>query len=244
MTTVEELKRVLEERKLIDALDPELIKRLAEFSEPKIDVEDEVKKKANLADVIADRVAALEKDDPQNSIRNATRCLEGHGYLELQNMVANYYYRSGQNQMINEIREILGLEKLYMPGERARIKAQQASNDERSPEVWNCPELEDWEIVGSKGSAKLIPIGEDGSLLVIGTKSVVIAASLIRSYQRNEWGLDTDELAKADELNKVKVVWKVPSKDDEDHDCSHIFNWSEVTTKHNPKAVTGFMLQY
>lgn len=188
---------------------------------------------------ISELISELELNDAENSIRNATRCLNQQGVRELEVMVTNYHYRSGINYIKNEIREILGL-----PVMRTELEQQQfeyaISHPKGSQVWWNCPELQPHEFEIVEGSAKLIPLGEDRlTLVVIGTKDRKKATRMIRRYQR-DW-YDNDLLATETEVESVKLVWRKAGEGEGDH--THMFSWSKNDTKNNLKAIHAFVFE-
>lgn len=189
---------------------------------------------------ILELIDELELDDAENSIQNATRCLNEQGYHELQVMVHNYQYRAGINHLKNEIREILGLPRLETELEKKRREAA-IKYPMGSLMDWNCPELQPHEFELIEGSAKLIPLGEDRlTLVVIGTKDRKKAGRMIRRYQRDYY--DDDLLSPDTELELKKLVWREAKYDDE-QDHTHMFSWSSRDTKNNPKAVEAFIME-
>lgn len=187
---------------------------------------------------IEELISELELDDAENSIRNAERCLKEQGYHELQVMVHNHFYFAGINHLKNEIREILGL-----PVMRTELEQKRFEYDIKHPKGskvwWNCPELQPHEFEITEGSAKLIPLGEDGTMVVIGTKDRKKAARLMRRYQR-DW-LDDDLLAKDNELEAKKIVWRKAGDEDGEH--THMYSWRSRDTKNNHKAIDAFIFE-
>jgi hypothetical protein len=188
---------------------------------------------------ISEYIEALELDDAANSIENATRCLNEQGYHELQVMVHNHFYNAGINRAKNELREILGL-----PVMRTELEQKRFDYDTTHPKGsrvwWDCQPLQEHEFEIAEGSAKLIPLGEDGtSMVVIGTKDRKKAARMVRRTQR-DW-LETDLLAQDSELELKKLVWR--NAGDEDGEHTHMFSWSSRDTKNNPKAVDAFVYE-
>ena len=191
-------------------------------------------------EAITELIAELELDDAENSIRNASRCLNEQGYLELQNMVADYYYRSGINHIKNEIREILGLPRLETELEKKHREAM-LKYPMGSLVDWDCPPLEAHEYEITEGSAKLLPLGEDAtSMVVIGTKDRAKALRMMRRYER-DW-LDDDLLAQDRDIVQTKLVWR---KADQEYDGehTHMFSWSAKDTKRNPQAVDAVVFE-
>ena len=136
-------------------------------------------------EAIIEYISELELDDAENSIRNATRCLEQQGYHELQVMVSNYHWRGGINHAKNEIREIIGLPVMRTELEQKQFEYA-ISHPKGSQVWWNCPELQPHEFEIVEGSAKLIPLGDDRlTLVVIGTKDRKKATRMMRRYQRD-----------------------------------------------------------
>lgn len=188
---------------------------------------------------ISDLISELELDDAENSIRNATRCLNEQGYHELQVMVHNHFYYAGINHLKNEIREILGL-----PVMRTELEQKRYEYDLKHPlgsrEWWACPELKPHEFEVVEGSAKLIPLGDDGvSMVVIGTKDRKKAARMMRRCQR-DW-LDSDLLVQDNELELKKMVWREAGEEDGEH--THMFSWRKRDTKNNAKAVDAWIFE-
>ncbi len=188
---------------------------------------------------IIELISELELDDAANSIENATRCLNNQHYHELEVMVHNYHWRSGINHIKNEIREILGLPVMRTEFEQKRLDYA-IKHPMGSKVWWNCPELQPHEFEITEGSAKLIPIGEDGgSMVVIGTKDRKKALRMMRRYER-DW-LDDDLLAQDRDIEIKKLVWRKAGDEDGEH--THMFSWSSRDTKHNPKAVDAFIFE-
>lgn len=189
---------------------------------------------------IIEFIASLERDDVENSKRNAERCLDGEGYLELQNMVADYYYRAGINHAKNEIREILGLPRLMTDREKKQLDYD-LKHPMGSLIDWDCPELQAHEYEVVEGSAKLIPLGDDQlTMVVIGTKDRKKAARMMRRYSMDWW--DREDAVQDSELEFKKMVWRDAKYEGED-DHTHMFSWSARDTKNNPKAVDAFILE-
>lgn len=189
---------------------------------------------------IIELISDLELDDVENSIRNAKRCLEGQGYLELQNMVHNYHYNAGINHIKNEIREILGLPRLMTDREKRELE-NAVKYPMGSLVNWDCPELEAHEYELTEGSAKLIPLGDDGStFMVIGTKDRKKAGRMMRRYS-NDFYDNGDEI-KDTELELKKVVWRKADQE-YDGDHTHMFSWSSKDTKNNVNAVEAFIFE-
>lgn len=189
---------------------------------------------------IIELISELELDDPKNSIRNATRCLNEQGVRELEVMASNYYYRAGINHIKNEIREILGLQIMRTELEQRQFEYA-VKHPMGSATNWNCPELQPHEAEITEGAAKLIPVGDDAStLIVIGTKDRKKAARLMRRYQR-DW-LDDDLLTQDTELEQKKLVWRKAEYEGEG-DYTHMFSWSRKDTNHNPKAIDAFVFE-
>lgn len=189
---------------------------------------------------IVELISELELDDAENSIRNATRCLNEQGVRELEVMASNYYYRAGINHIKNEIRGILGLQEMRTELEQKRLDYA-VKHPMGSASNWNSPPLQPHELEITEGSAKLIPVGDDAStLIVIGTKDRKKAARLMRRYQR-DW-LDDDLLTQDTELEAKKVVWRKAEYEGEG-DYTHMFSWSAKDTKHNPHAVDAFVFE-
>lgn len=189
---------------------------------------------------IIDFIASLERDDVGNSIRNAKRCLEGEGYLELHNMVSDYFYRAGINHAKNEIREILGLPRLMTDREKKQLEYN-LKHPMGSAVDYDCPELQPHEFEVVEGSAKLIPLGDDRlTMVVIGTKDRKKAARMMRRYSMDWW--DRDDAVQDSELELKKLVWRDAKYEGED-DHTHMFSWSSRDTKNNAKAVDAFILE-
>lgn len=188
---------------------------------------------------IIELVSELELDDVENSIENATRCLKEQGHRELEVMASNYYWRAGINHVKNEIREILGLPRLETELEKSRREAA-IKYPMGSGMNWDCPPLEPHETEVTEGSAKLIPVGDDlSTLVVIGTKDRKKAARLMRRYCRDYLN---DELPQDHDLETKKLVWRKAQYEDE-NDYTHMFSWSDKDTKNNPKAVDAFIFE-
>lgn len=188
---------------------------------------------------ISEYIESLELDDAENSIRNAERCLKEQGYHELQVMVHNHFYYAGINHAKNELREILGLPIMRTELEQKRFDYE-TTHPKGSRVWWDCQPLQEHEFEIVEGSAKLIPLGEDGtSMVVIGTKDRKKAARMVRRTQR-DW-LETDLLAQDSELELKKLVWR--NAGDEDGEHTHMFSWSSRDTKNNPKAVDAFVYE-
>lgn len=200
--------------------------------------------------LIHELVEDLVVDDIENDIRNAERCLREEGRtLEIENIAKNRMYHDGQNHKINEIREILGLPRLYLKGEKERIE--RASKDYyagRQMFTYDCPPLEDSNFLITDGSAKFFSLGEDGdTYVVIGTKSARKAYTLMKRYEVNECGLSADEgiseeyRGRVEELPRGRIVWR---KDESDSDYEYYYSWSDKDTKNNPKAVDCFIVSF
>lgn len=190
-------------------------------------------------EAIIEFIASLDMDDAKNSIKNATRCLNEQGVRELEVMASNYYYRAGINAAKNELREIFGLPRLMTDREKRELEYA-LKHPMGSRQWWNCPELKPHEFEIVEGSAKLIPLGDDGvSMVVIGTKDRRKAARMMRRCQR-DW-LDTDLLVEDHELEPKKLVWREAGEEDGEH--THMFSWSKKDTKNNQKAVDAFIYE-
>lgn len=190
-------------------------------------------------EAIEELISELELDDAANSIENATRCLNEQGYHELQVMVHNHFYYAGINHLKNEIREILGLPVMRTELEQKRFDYD-TTHPKGSQVWWDCPPLQDHEYEITEGSAKLIPLGEDAtSMVVIGTKDRKKALRMMRRYER-DW-LDDELLAQDCDLEPVKLVWRKAGEEDGDH--THMFSWTARDTKRNPKAVDAFVFE-
>lgn len=186
---------------------------------------------------IIELISELELDDAENSIRNAERCLKEQGYHELQVMVHNHFYYAGINHLKNEIREILGL-----PVMRTELDQKRYEYDIKHPVGskvwWDCPPLEPHEFEITEGNAKLIPLGDDGTtMVVIGTKDRKKALRMMRRYER-DW-LDDSDLSEDRDLEAKKIVWRKPIEEEGEH--THMFSWKSRDTKNNPKAVDAFI---
>lgn len=173
----------------------------------------------------------------ENSLKNMERGLLSDSTLEVTNVLANRHYAEGQLYVINQIREILDLPRLWAPGEKERHDHSVKMAQMGSKHFYDCPPLFHFEMVD--GPAKLIALGEDGTLVVIGTKDRKRAARLMRKYEREYYG-------ESNELDNVlpeqtKIVWRTAGE--EDGDFSHMFSWSARNTKNNPAAVDCFILE-
>lgn len=189
-------------------------------------------------EAVIEFIASLERDDVENSISNAKRCLEGEGYLELQNMVSNYFYLSGINHAKNELREILGLPRLMTDREKRQLE-NSVKYPMGSQVDWNCPPLQDHEFEVTEGTARLIPIGDEGtSMIVIGTKDRKKALRMMRRYER-DW-LEPDLLSEDRDITEIKLAWRKANQG-YDGEHTHMFSWSKRDTKNNPNAVHAFL---
>jgi len=189
-------------------------------------------------------------DDIEQSVRNARNAFETRTTLQLENMVHNHYYNSGQNRMINEIREILGLPKLYLPGEKERIERELKDYySGKKPFTYDCPPLESDQYLLEDGSAKFFTLGEDcDTYVVIGTKSARKAFNLMRRYERDECGLDSEEGVSGEYKDNIgglptgMIVWRRAYSEEEDY--SYYYSWSDKDTKNNPKAIDCFIVRF
>lgn len=187
---------------------------------------------------IVDYLSELELDDAENSIRNATRCLNEQGYHELNVMVANAHHRNGVNYAKNELREILGLDRMMNDLEKRQLEYS-IKHPMGSRIAWDCPELEPHEFEITEGNAKLIPLGDDMiSMVVIGTKDRKKALRMMRRYER-DW-LEPDFLSEDRDIEEIKLVWR-KAEFDHESDSTHMFSWSKKDTKNNPKAIHAFL---
>lgn len=100
---------------------------------------------------IIELISELELDDAENSIQNATRCLNEQGYHELQVMVHNHFYFAGINHLKNEIREILGLPVIRTDLEQKRFDYD-TTHPKGSRVWWDCPELKAHEFEITEGA--------------------------------------------------------------------------------------------
>lgn len=199
--------------------------------------------------LIHEYVERLVVDDIDNDIRNAERCLREEGRtLEIENIAKNRMYHAGENNVINDIRDILGLDRLYLKGEKERIDEQIKLGSMGTRLGYDCPPLDNDEFNLIDGNAKLIVLGEEGdTYVVIGTKSADKAYRLMRKYEA-DLGLYTDEgvayLYKddRDSLPREKIVWRKAEYEGED-DFRHMFSWSESNIKGNPRAVEAFVVR-
>lgn len=190
---------------------------------------------------IVELIGELELDDAENSIENATRCLNEQGYHELQVMVHNYHYRAGINHIKNEIREILGLPRLETDLDKRR-REYAIKHPMGSRVLYDCPPLQDHEFETVEGSAKLIPLGDDMvSMVVIGTKDRRKALRMIRRYERDWLELDSNDLSTDDDLEVKKIVWRKADYDHEIDRHTHMYSWSSKDTKNNPNAIDAFI---
>lgn len=200
--------------------------------------------------LIHEYVENLVVDDIDNEIRNAERCLREEGRtLEIENIAKNRMYHAGENTVINDIRDILGLPRLYLKGEEERIKEQIKLGSMGTRLGYDCPPLEDSEITLSDGKAKLIVLGEEqDTYVVIGTKSLEKAYRLMRRYERDECGLYSDEGIAyiwknlPEEIKRTKVVWRKADYEGEE-DFRTMWSWNESYIKGNPRAVDAFLVR-
>lgn len=199
--------------------------------------------------LIHEFVDNLEEDDVEQSVRNARSALEGGTTLQLENMVHNHYYHAGANHVKNEIRELLGLPRLYARGEKEQLE--RLGKSQYADGRWydyDCPELPDSEYSLVDKNVKVVCLGEEqDTVVVFGTKSGIRALQAIRKIERDEWGLDAEEgfygyyKDEADKLPTGRIVWR-RTDDEERVDYSTYWSWSERDTKNNPKAVDCFIL--
>lgn len=209
-----------------------------------------VQRMANELRAIHSLVDQLHVDDVENDIRNAERCLLEEGRtLEIENIAKNRMYHAGSNHVINEVREILGLPRLYLKGEKERID-REAKDYLAGRQLINydCPPMKDSEYNMIDGSAKLLILGEDQSTyVVVGTTSSRKAYELMRKYEREECGLDASEGVgeeygdKPTQLPKGRLVWR--QTDSIDYD-GYYFSWSDKDTKNNRKAIDCFIVSW
>lgn len=208
-----------------------------------------IERQAKELRLIHEYVERLVVDDIDNEIRNAERCLREEGRtLEIVNIASNRMYHAGENNVINDIRDILGLDRLYLKGEKERIDEQIKLGNMGVRYGYTNPPLEESDITLADGNAKLIVLGEEAdTYVVIGTKSSARAYRLMRKYEA-DLGLDTDEgigfLYKdfPDTLPTEKIVWRKADYEGED-DFRIMFSWSESNTKGNPRAVEAFVVR-
>lgn len=187
-------------------------------------------------------------DDIDNTIRNATRCLREQGRThELEVIISNRKWYDGRNSVINEVRDILGLKPLYLPGEEERLKEERKRGNYGTWLGYDCPPLSDSEYTKKLGNAKLLVLGEEqDTYIVIGTKSKGIAYRLMRTYEREDCGLGADEGVgyykdRYDLIEDIKLVWR-KAYDEEEFD--HYYAWGEKYTKANPHAINAFMVRF
>jgi len=199
--------------------------------------------------LIDEYVESLVVEDIDNEIRNAERCLREEGRtLEIVNIASDRMYHAGENAVINDIRDILGLDRLYLEGEKERLDERAKLGSMGTRLGYDCPPLEDSDITLSDGNARLMVLGEEAdTYVVIGTKSSTRAYKLMRKYEA-DLGLDTDEgigFLYGDDKNSIprdKVVWRKADYEGEE-DFGNMFSWSESNTKGNPKAVDAFLVR-
>lgn len=199
--------------------------------------------------LIHEYVERLVVDDVDNEIRNAERCLREEGRtLEIVNIASNRMYHAGENTVINDIRDILGLDRLYLKGEKERIDEQVKLGNMGVRYGYTSPPLIDSDFTLVDGNAKLIVLGEEGdTYVVLGTKSADKAYRLMRKYEADN-GLYTDEgvayLYKDDRgsLPREKIVWRKADYEGEE-DFRIMFSWAESNTKGNPRAVEAFVVR-
>lgn len=208
-----------------------------------------IEEQARKLELVKSLVEDLDKDDDvENTIRNASRCIREQGRThELEVIISNRKWYDGRNSVKNEIREILGLKRLYLPGEEERLKEERKRGNYGTWLGYDCPPLDDSEYSKTLGKAKLLVLGEDqDTYIVIGTKSRATAYRLMRAYDREEHGLDVDEGVgyyrdRLDLIESIKLVWR-KAYDEEEYD--HYYNWGEKYTKGNPHAVDAFMIRF
>lgn len=196
-------------------------------------------------DIVMELIESLEQDDIKQSIRNATSCIQSGDTLQLENIVKNHNYRAGKNQMINDIREAIGLEILWLPGEKEKMDRSIKLSQMGTQHMYDCPPLLDeiFEINGD-GGVRLMPLGYDGdTLLVIGTTSLPRAKSLIHQYQDQYLSLDRSEFAKDEDIQRRKVVWRKSYDEMESGEFTHMFRWDNKSTKNNPGAIPCFIVE-
>ena len=187
---------------------------------------------------IVDYISELELDDVENSMQNAKRCLEQQGYHELGVMVANAHYRNGVNAAKNELREIIGLDRMMTDHERKQLEWA-VKHPMGSRIAWDCPPLEPHEFEITEGNAKLIPVGDDGAtMLVIGTRDRKKALRMMRRYE-SDW-IDDADLSEDRDIDDVMLVWRKAEYDGEG-DYTHMFSWHKKDTKNNANAVHAFL---
>ena len=212
-------------------------------------MEEKIQELAGKLEKVSYLVERLYVDDVENDIRNAERCLREEGRtLEIENIAKNRMYHAGANHVINEIREVLDLPKLYLKGEKERLDEQIRLGSMGTRLGYDCPELDDSEYEATLANAKLVVLGEEAdTYIVLGTNSPEKALGCIRKYERS-FGLDSDEgvyneyKKNPKSLPRVKIAWRKADFDGED-DFRHMFSWSESNTKDNPKAVYAFMVR-
>lgn len=190
---------------------------------------------------IHELVESLRTDDIENNISNATRCLNEHGRtLEIENIAKNRMYQAGQNEIINEIRNVLGLERLYLPGEKERLDRQSKEWFAGSRTKYDCPPLQEHEFDLKDGKAGLIPIGEDGGMIVVGTTSKQKATRMMRKYQMQWFDFSNDELVTDSDVQETLIAWRKAEYDNES-DYTNMFSWNRENTHKNEHAVKGFV---
>lgn len=190
-------------------------------------------------------VESLAEDDIENSIQNAERCLRTHGRtLEIDNISKNRSYYAGMNNIINEVRDILGLDRLYLPGEKERLDEQAKLANMATQPYYDCPEIPDGEAHHIEGRARLYLLGDDlDTYLVMGTKSRAKALKMMRKYERDECGLYSDELVTDDIMDQRKIVWRRSDREYDYGEYGTFYSWDEKNTKHNNRAEWAFIVR-
>ncbi len=200
--------------------------------------------------LIHEYVENLVVDDIDNEIRNAERCLREEGRtLEIENIAKNRMYHAGENSVINDIRDIIGLDRLYLKGEKERIDESIKLGSMGTRLGYDCPPLEESDYTLSDGNAKLIVLGEEqDTYVVIGTKSASKAYKLMRKYERDECGLGIAEgiaylySSDNDSIPREKIVWR-KAEGEYEGEFGNMFSWSETNIKGNPRAVDAFLVR-
>lgn len=177
---------------------------------------------AQKLDILLAHIEELDLDDVENSIRNATRCLKERGYLELHNMVSDYFYRAGINHTINQMREAVGLPRLDDGTPKIETIEVKAMPNRK---IWDCPKLEASSYEFSDGSAMFTHLGDDGDSMVIGTRSIQKALKLFKKAYES-YGLFDDEIPTADAITLEWVVWRNRS-DADDEEYSVYYSWEK-----------------
>lgn len=178
-------------------------------------------------------------NDVEQNVRNARSALESNTTLQLENMVHDHYYHAGENHVINEIREILGLKRLYMPGEKERIDAQIKASNMGSREWYDCPPLPKEEYTHIDGDVKAILLGEECDTIIVFCNLFTTALRMTEAIMK-EYDMDENLPDASKDMKKGKVVWR--KADQEDGDFAHMFSWSEYSTKNNPNAVDAIIV--